>query len=186
MLSSVSQEPIIRSEELPYQTYVTGAFTDRFILHTFQVACEQALLFEQVKRVSRERASERRSRQGPLARAFSGGSLRLPKQESLLAGYILGHFFPRKWNLRRVYERIRYQRQNYNLLGPQVLLTGLTDFKNILISRQYRSKNKLVRANAVTRIHGRKRTRTASAVRKEQGAQTPVAVAWYNLSRAGW
>ena len=29
------------------------------------IACEQALLFGQVKRVSRERASERRSREGP-------------------------------------------------------------------------------------------------------------------------
>ena len=47
------------------------------------LACEQALLFGRVKRVSRERASERRSREGqnkrPLARAFSRGSLRLPK-----------------------------------------------------------------------------------------------------------
>ena len=31
----------------------------------FFVACEQALLFGRVKRVSRERASERRSREGP-------------------------------------------------------------------------------------------------------------------------
>ena len=30
-----------------------------------QLACEQALLFGRVKRVSRERASERRSREGP-------------------------------------------------------------------------------------------------------------------------
>ena len=30
----------------------------------FCVACEQALLFEQVKQVSRERASERQSREG--------------------------------------------------------------------------------------------------------------------------
>ena len=48
------------------------------------LACEQALLFGRVKRVSRERASERRSREGP---AFSRSSLRLPKKESLLAGY---------------------------------------------------------------------------------------------------
>ena len=41
---------------------------------TTSLACEQALLFGRVKRVSRKRASERR-----LARAFSRGSLRLPK-----------------------------------------------------------------------------------------------------------
>ena len=53
------------------------------------LACEQALLFGRVKRVSREHASKRRSCEGqrPLARAFSQYSLRLPKQESLLAGY---------------------------------------------------------------------------------------------------
>ena len=43
-----------------------------------RLACEQDLLFGPVKRVSRERASERRSREVPLARAFSRGSLRLP------------------------------------------------------------------------------------------------------------
>ena len=45
------------------------------------LACEQALLFGRVKRVSRERASERRSCEGPrpLARAFSRGSLCSPK-----------------------------------------------------------------------------------------------------------
>ena len=43
------------------------------------IACKQALLFGRVKRVLRERASERRSREGPLARAFSRDSLRLPK-----------------------------------------------------------------------------------------------------------
>ena len=41
---------------------------------TTSLACEQALLFGLVKRVSQERASER-----PLVRAFSQGSLRLPK-----------------------------------------------------------------------------------------------------------
>ena len=57
------------------------------------VACEQALLFGRAKRVSRERASERQSReeQRPLARAFSRGSLCPPKQESLLAGYTVGY-----------------------------------------------------------------------------------------------
>ena len=41
------------------------------------LACEQAFLFGRAKRVSRERTRERRSRegQGPLARAFSRGSL---------------------------------------------------------------------------------------------------------------
>ena len=43
------------------------------------LACEQALLFGQAKRVSRERASERRSLEGPLARAFSRGLFRSPK-----------------------------------------------------------------------------------------------------------
>ena len=43
------------------------------------LACEQALLFGRVKRVSRERASEWQSREGPFARAFSRGSLCLPK-----------------------------------------------------------------------------------------------------------
>ena len=42
------------------------------------IACEQALLFGRARRVLRERASERRSREGqrkgPLARAFSRGS----------------------------------------------------------------------------------------------------------------
>ena len=52
-----------------------------------KLACEQALLFGRVKRVSRERASERRSFPRPLARAFSRGSLRLPKKKCLLAGY---------------------------------------------------------------------------------------------------
>ena len=53
------------------------------------LACEQALLFGRVKRVSQERASKRWSREGqrPLARAFSQDSLHLPKQESLLTGY---------------------------------------------------------------------------------------------------
>ena len=50
--------------------------------------------------------------------------------------HILGHFFPRKWNLRHVYEHIRsirYQqgkrnavkRQKLSFLGLYVLLTGL-------------------------------------------------------------
>ena len=43
------------------------------------IACEQALLFGRVKRVWRERASERRSRESPFARAFSRDSLCLPK-----------------------------------------------------------------------------------------------------------
>ena len=43
------------------------------------VACEQALLFGRVKRASREWASERWSREGHLARAFSRGLLHLPK-----------------------------------------------------------------------------------------------------------
>ena len=42
---------------------------------TKDLACEQAVLFGRVKRVSRERASER-----PLARAFSRGSLRFARR----------------------------------------------------------------------------------------------------------
>ena len=38
---------------------------------TLPIACEQTLLFGRAKRVSRERARERQSREGPLARAFS-------------------------------------------------------------------------------------------------------------------
>ena len=34
--------------------------------HTYLLACEQALLFGRLKLVSRERASERRSREGPV------------------------------------------------------------------------------------------------------------------------
>ena len=79
--------------------------------------------------------------------------------------HILGHFSPRKWNLHHVYERIRsirYQkgknnvlkRQKLSFLGLYILLTGLWDLKDILNSRQNRPKNKLVRENAVTRVHG--------------------------------
>ena len=50
------------------------------LLTVYKLACEQALLFGRAKRVSREPR--------PLARAFSRGSLRSPKQESLLAGYL--------------------------------------------------------------------------------------------------
>ena len=79
--------------------------------------------------------------------------------------HILGQFFPRKWNLRHVYERIRnirYLKGKRNVIktnklsfsGMQVLMTGLWDLKDILKSRQNRSKNKLVRENAVTRVRG--------------------------------
>ena len=79
--------------------------------------------------------------------------------------HILGQFFSRKWNLRHNYERIRsakYQkgkrnvikRQKWSFLGLYVLLTGLWEFKGILNSHENRSKNKLVRENAVTQVHG--------------------------------
>ena len=79
--------------------------------------------------------------------------------------HILGQFFPRKWNLRHIYERIwsvTYQkgkrnvikRQKLSFLGLYVFLTCFWDLKDILNSRQNRSKNKLVRENAVTRVHG--------------------------------
>ena len=56
--------------------------------------------------------------------------------------HILGHFFPRKWNLHHVYERvrsIRYQkgklnvikRQKISFLGLYVLLTDLWNLKDI-------------------------------------------------------
>ena len=41
-----------------------------------------------------------------------------------------------------------------SFLGLSVLLTGLWNLKDIQNSRQNRSKNKLVRENAVTRAHG--------------------------------
>ena len=61
------------------------------------LACEQALLFGQAKRASRERASEGPKKGEltsfplplaalPLARAFSRDPFYSPKQESLLAG----------------------------------------------------------------------------------------------------
>ena len=81
--------------------------------------------------------------------------------------YFQTHFraiFSRKKNLHHVYEgvrSIRYQkgkinvikRQKISLLGLQVLMTGLWNLKDIQNSRQNRSKNKLVRKNAVTRAH---------------------------------
>ena len=79
--------------------------------------------------------------------------------------HILGHFFSRNYNLHHVYGRtrsIRYQkgklnvikRQKISFLGLYVLLTGLWNSKDIQNSCQYRSKNKVVRENAVTRAHG--------------------------------
>ena len=79
--------------------------------------------------------------------------------------HILGQFFPRKWNLRHIYERIwsvTYQkgkrnvikRQKLSILGLYVLLTCFWDLKDIVNSRQNHSKNKLVHENAVTRVHG--------------------------------
>ena len=76
--------------------------------------------------------------------------------------HILGHLFPRNWNLRHVYKRIqgiRYQRGKRNVIKRQklsflvlwILLTGLWDFTDILNSRQICSKNKLVCGNSVTR-----------------------------------
>ena len=49
---------------------------------TGAIACEQTLLFGRAKRVSRERASERRSREGPLARAFSRARLARPNRRA--------------------------------------------------------------------------------------------------------
>ena len=55
-------------------------FVQSGVITAFELlACEQALLFRRVKLVSRERARERQSREGPFARAFSRGSLCLPK-----------------------------------------------------------------------------------------------------------
>ena len=45
------------------------------------------------------------------------------------------------------------KREKVSLLGSQVLLTGLWILNDIQNSRQHRSKNKLVRENAVTRVH---------------------------------
>ena len=103
--------------------------------------------------------------------AFRLGQGPITKSEQLLYQdhiYFQTHFraiFPRKKNLHHVYEgvrSIRYQkgkinvikRQKISLLGLQVLMTGLWNLKDIQNSRQNRSKNKLVRKNAVTRVHG--------------------------------
>ena len=43
-----------------------------FVIYVMlRIACEQALLFGRVKRVSGERASERRSREGPRSRVLA-------------------------------------------------------------------------------------------------------------------
>lgn len=83
--------------------------------------------------------------------------------------YFLIHFralFPAKMKLHSVHERIInisrdkgkikvIKRSKMPLLGFLVLLTGLWDLKDILISRQNRSsKNILVSENAVKRVHG--------------------------------
>ena len=103
--------------------------------------------------------------------AFRLGQGPITKSEQLLYQdhiYFQTHFtaiFPRKQNLHHVYEgvrSIRYQkgkinvikRQKISLLGLQVLMTGLWNLKDIQNQRQNRSKNKLVRKNAVTRAHG--------------------------------
>ena len=56
------------------------------------IACEQALLFGRAKRAARERASERRSREGQsrlLSRASRACTFHdIPQMESLLVGYI--------------------------------------------------------------------------------------------------
>ena len=78
--------------------------------------------------------------------------------------YILEHFFPRKWRLRSIHERIMNirgdngklnvtKRSKMSFSGVLVLLTGL--WEDIRNSRENRSKNKLVSENAVTRVYGR-------------------------------
>ena len=54
----------------------------------FLVACEQALLFGRVKRVSRERASQRRSREDLRSRVLARLVSLAQILESLLAGYV--------------------------------------------------------------------------------------------------
>ena len=68
--------------------------------------------------------------------------------------------------LHPVYERIRSKRhqkgklnvnfkgKKYQFLGLYGFLTGLRNLKHIQNSRQNRSKNKLVRENAVIRVYG--------------------------------
>ena len=106
------QDPIIRSEQLPYYTYVTAFLLTGLFLNTFQ------------------------------------GNF--PRENGISATSM------------NAFEIIRYHKRKRNViktnklsfLGLQVLLTGLWDFKDILNSRQNRSKNKLVCENAVTRVHG--------------------------------
>ena len=75
---------------------------------------------------------------------------------SFILRYILKFFFPRTRELCPVHERIirsrRYDKGKLNvILGLLVLLSGLWDLKDILSSRQNRSKNKLFCENAMTR-----------------------------------
>ena len=78
---------------------------------------------------------------------------------------ILQYSLSRKWKLRSVHERIINIRSdkgkpNVNnrlkmpFLAVLVLVSSLWDLKDILNSRQNRSKNKLVSENTVTRAHG--------------------------------
>ena len=78
---------------------------------------------------------------------------------------ILQHFLPRKGKLRSVHVRvinIRGDKRKPNVIkrstmplsGVLVLMISLWNLKDILNSRQNRSKNKLVSENAATRVHG--------------------------------
>ena len=78
---------------------------------------------------------------------------------------ILQHFLPRKRNLRSIHERvinIRGDKEKPNVIkrstmlfsGVLVLMICLWNLKDILNSRQNRSKNKLVSENTATRVHG--------------------------------
>ena len=80
-ITNILHEPRDKSREIPWDNIDSRAWQT--------LACEQALLFERVKRVSRERASERRSRErlaslaqiGELARRL--GKLLARKQGKL-------------------------------------------------------------------------------------------------------
>ena len=75
-------------------------------------------------------------------------------------------FFPRKWNLRNVYERFRsircqkgkrsvIKRQKLSFLRAVAFADWFVGLKRYSKFAQNRSKNNLVHENDVTRVHGR-------------------------------
>ena len=76
------------------------------------VACEQALLFGRVKRVSRERASERRSREGQigkLVRRLKGPYLSLEKEKENFCA-VLTNSIEREREIRKFHVAVAQRR----------------------------------------------------------------------------